>query len=112
MYNGNIITDTEGNATVMLPDYFEALNGDFRYQLTVIGKPALAAVEREIENNMFTIKTERSHVKVSWQVTGIRRDASADLYRQPVEEEKPEAERGSFLHPEAFRDRPLFGRVL
>ena len=102
IYNGNITTDSEGHATVALPDYFEALNGDFRYQLTVIGEPALAAVEHEIENNRFTIKTERPYVKVSWQVTGIRRDASADLYRQPVEEEKPESERGSFLHPEAF----------
>jgi hypothetical protein len=27
-----------GLATVVLPDYFEALNGDFRYQLTVIGQ--------------------------------------------------------------------------
>jgi hypothetical protein len=36
-YNGNVITDPTGNATVTLPDWFEALNRDFRYQLTVIG---------------------------------------------------------------------------
>ena len=61
----------------MLPDYFEALNGDFRYQLTVIGKFAQATVASEIENNRFTIKTDQPDVKVSWQVTGIRQDASA-----------------------------------
>ena len=38
--------DANGNATVMLPDYFEALNGDFRYQLTVIGTLAQAAVAK------------------------------------------------------------------
>ncbi len=36
VYNGNIRTDANGEATVMLP-LFEALNRDFRYQLTVIG---------------------------------------------------------------------------
>ena len=102
IYNGNIITDTEGNATVVLPDYFEALNGDFRYQLTVIGKFAQAAVVSEIQNNRFTVKTEQPNVKVSWQVTGIRHDASAKAHRRPVEEEKPEAERGLFLRPEDY----------
>jgi hypothetical protein len=102
IYNGNIITDPEGNATVVLPDYFEALNGDFRYQLTVIGKLAQATVDSEIEHNRFTVKTNQPNVKVSWQVTGIRQDASAKAHRLPVEEDKPEAERGLFLHPEDY----------
>ena len=102
IYNGNIITDTEGNATVVLPDYFEALNGDFRYQLTVIGKLAQAAVASEIENNRFTVKTNQPNVKVSWQVTGIRQDASVKAHRLPVEEDKSEAERGLFLYPEDY----------
>ncbi len=102
VYNGNIITDAEGRATVVLPDYFEALNSDFRYQLTAIGTTTLAAVEREIENNTFTIKTAQPNAKVSWQVTGIRQDAAAKAYRLPVEQEKPETERGLFLHPEIF----------
>ena len=109
IYNGNVITDSEGNATVMLPDYFEALNGDFRYQLTVIGKLAQAAVASEIENNRFTIKTDHPNVKVSWQVTGIRHDASAKANRFPVEEEKPEAERGLYLHPEDYGQPSIRG---
>ena len=99
IYNGNITTDTQGNATVVLPDYFEALNRDFRYQLTVIGKRAQATVASEIENNRFTISTDLPYVKVSWQVTGVRQDASARAFPNSVEEEKPEAERGLFLHP-------------
>jgi hypothetical protein len=102
VYNGNITTDRHGLATVTLPDYFEALNQDFRYQLTVIGQFAQAIVKREIENNRFTIKTNRPLVKVSWQVTGIRHDAYANAYRIPTEEEKPAAEQGYYLHPEVF----------
>jgi len=38
IYNGNVATNARGLATVVLPDYFEGLNGEFRYQLTVIGQ--------------------------------------------------------------------------
>ena len=102
VYNGNIMTDKHGLATIVLPDYFEALNRDFRYQLTVIGQFAQAIVKREITNNRFTIKTSKPSVKVSWQVTGIRHDAYADAYRIPTEEEKPPQEQGHYLHPELF----------
>ena len=36
IYNGNVTTDGNGTAVVTMPDWFEALNTDFRYQLTVI----------------------------------------------------------------------------
>ena len=102
VYNGNITTDKHGMATVALPSYFEALNADFRYQLTVIGQFAQAIVQQEIKSNQFTIKTNKPGVKVSWQVTGIRHDAYADANRIPVEEDKPAAEQGYYLHPEVF----------
>jgi hypothetical protein len=102
VYNGNIITDKHGVATVLMPDYFEALNRDFRYQLTVIGQFAQAIVAQEIDKNHFVIKTTKPGVKVSWQVTGIRQDAYANAHRIQVEEEKPQAERGRYLHPDAF----------
>jgi hypothetical protein len=102
VYNGNITTDRHGLATVTLPDYFEALNGDFRYQLTVIGQFAQAIVARKIASNRFVIRTSRPNVEVSWQVTGIRHDAYANQYRIPVEEDKSVEERGYYLHPEVF----------
>jgi hypothetical protein len=86
----------------MLPDWFEALNSDFRYQLTVIGQFAHAVVATEIDNNMFTIRTDKPNVKVSWQVTGIRQDAWAKTHRIPVEVEKAKADQGHYLHPELF----------
>jgi hypothetical protein len=102
VYNGNITTDRHGLATVSLPDYFEALNGDFRYQLTVIGQFAQAIVARKISANRFVIRTSKPNVEVSWQVTGIRHDAYANVYRIPVEEGKTAREQGYYLHPEVF----------
>jgi hypothetical protein len=102
VYNGNVVTDKHGLATVTLPGYFEALNRDFRYQLTVIGQFAQAIVAREIDKNRFVIRTSKPGVKVSWQVTGIRQDAYANANRIPVEEDKPASEQGYYLHPEAF----------
>jgi hypothetical protein len=102
VYNGNITTDQNGLAVVELPDYFESLNRDFRYQLTVIGQLAQAIVAEEVKDNRFRIQTSTPGVKVSWQVTGIRQDAWANKNRIKVEEVKPEAERGSYLHPQSF----------
>jgi hypothetical protein len=105
VYDGVVTTDAAGYATVELPEWFGALNRDFRYQLTVIdGGEAfvLAKVAREIEENRFVVRTSAGNVKVSWQVTGIRQDAYADRHRIPVEEWKPESERGTYLNPDAF----------
>ena len=102
IYNGNITTDENGDATIRLPDYFEALNQDFSYQLTAIGQFAQAIVASEIKDNQFSIKTDKPRVKVSWQVTGIRHDAFANANRIQVEEVKPAKERGFYLHPELF----------
>ena len=102
VHNGNVTTDANGEATISLPDYFETLNQDFRYQLTVIGQFAQAIVEQEIRNNQFTIKTDQPRVRVSWQVTGIRRDPWAVAHRIAVEEEKTAEEKGRYLHPELW----------
>jgi hypothetical protein len=101
VYNGNVTTDANGDATIMLPDYFETLNQDFRYQLTVIGQFAQAIVAEEVRNNRFMIKTDQPNVRVSWHVTGVRKDHFANMYRILVEEDKSDDERGMYLHPEA-----------
>jgi trimeric autotransporter adhesin len=106
IYDGNITTDSSGLATVTLPDWFEALNKDFRYQLTVIGQFAQAIVAHEIENNRFQIKTSLPGVKVSWQVTGIRQDAWANAHRIPVEVEKEDQAKGYYLYPDLYGAPP------
>lgn len=101
-YDGVAILDAAGRATVSLPDWFEALNGDFRYQLTCVGGFAPVYIAREIENNQFVIEGGTAGLKVSWAVTGIRRDAWSNSHRVPVEELKGPSERGKYLSPESF----------
>jgi hypothetical protein len=101
VYNGNVVLDADGEAVVELPEWFEALNGDYRYQLTCIGGFAQVYIADEIAGNTFRIAGGRPGLKVSWQVTGVRQDAWANANRIPVEVDKPEHERGTYLHPEA-----------
>jgi len=106
IYNGNATTDASGSAVVTLPEWFETLNRDFRYQLTVMGKFSQAIVASKVANHQFTIKTDKPNVEVSWQVTGIRQDAWANAHRIPVEVAKAQADRGLYLHPELFGAPP------
>ena len=41
-------------------------------------------------------------MKVSWQVTGVRQDPYAVANRIEIEQDKPEEERGYYLHPQAY----------
>jgi len=102
VYNGNVVTDGQGEVTVSLPDYFEALNKDFRYQLTVMGTFAQAIVYKKIANNRFVIKTDKPDVEVSWQVTGIRKDPYAEKNRVVPEVAKTGDQIGKYLYPEAY----------
>jgi hypothetical protein len=102
VYDGVAELDASGEAWIDLPEYFEALNRDFRYQLTCIGRFAPVYIAEEIAGNRFKIAGGPPGVKVSWQVTGIRQDAYANAHRIPVEELKNPQEAGYLLHPELF----------
>jgi len=102
IYNGNIVTDGNGLATFELPEYFQSLNIDYRYQFTVMGQFAQAIIESEIRNNHFTIRTAKPYVKVSWMVTGNRNDEFAKQHPFVVEQEKEESAKGKYLVPELF----------
>jgi len=102
IYSGNVTTDELGIATVKLPEWFESVNTDFRYQLTVVGKFAQAIISQEIANHEFEISTNASFTKVSWQVTGVRHDAFATAHPLVVEREKAATERGFYAHPELY----------
>lgn len=106
IYNGNITTSASGDATITLPNYFAALNKDFKYQLTCIGTFAQAIVAEEVSGNTFKIKTDKPNVKVSWQVAGVRQDAVANYYRIQNEVEKTAPEKGFYLVPEAYGKGP------
>jgi hypothetical protein len=102
IYDGVVTLDVNGEAVVELPDWFGALNRDFRYQLTCVGGFAPVYIAEEIEDNQFTIAGGTPGLKVSWQVTGIRQDPYAEQHRIPVEEDKPLEVRGTYLYPEGY----------
>jgi len=101
LYDG-VVVDDNGEAAVSLPEWFENLNTDFRYQLTCIGIYAPVYISQEIQGNRFRIAGGLPNTKVSWQVTGIRQDAWANAHRIQVEGEKSDEERGYYMHPELF----------
>jgi hypothetical protein len=101
VYNGTVVLDRQGRARVELPDWFEALNRDFRYQLTAIGAPAPNLhISSRVAEGTFGIAGGHEGQEVSWQVTGIRQDAWANAHRIVVEVDKPAEDQGRYLHPE------------
>jgi len=119
VYDGVVILDKKGGAEIDLPDWFSVLNKDFRYQLTPIGSPApnlhvskqISGITKNHSNSSrrnnskkgyFRIAGGVSGLKVSWQVTGIRKDPWANAHRIKVEQDKPSKERGFYLNPRLY----------
>jgi hypothetical protein len=120
VYDGVVVLDNKGEAEIELPDWFGALNKDFRYQLTAIGAPGpnlyiaeemsgttITNYSNSInssnnKNSRFKIAGGTSDMKVSWQVTGIRKDPWANAHRIEVEEDKPDEERGYYMYPDLY----------
>ena len=106
IYDGVATLDSNGEAVIELPEWFQVLNRDFRYLLTPIGAPMPGLfIGQKVKENRFKVAGGAPGMEVSWQVTGIRQDAWANQNRIKVEVEKSERERGHYLHPEAF-DQP------
>ena len=125
VYDGVVVLDNKGKAEIELPDWFGILNKDFRYQLTAIGAPGpnlyiaeeiseatntntkyssskSSSSNKNKNNSHFKIAGGNSGMKVSWQVTGIRKDPWANANRIRVEEDKPAKEGDYYLHPELY----------
>ncbi|MBT2453042.1 hypothetical protein J7F03_39680 [Streptomyces sp. ISL-43] len=102
VYDGETVLDGTGGAEIVLPDWFQALNERFRYQLTAIGRAAPNLhVAGELEDNRFTIAGGDPGTRVCWQVTGVRHDPYARANPLLVESSKDGDERGKYRHPEA-----------
>lgn len=116
VYSGTVRTDSSGVAWVQLPAYFEAINRDFRYQLTVVddGDGAIfaqAKVARKIRENRFKIRTSVPNVDVCWEVKGVRNDLFVQRNGAPVEVEKEPHEQGLYQYPELYdfpKERGVF----
>lgn len=102
-YDGIVALDNKGEAVVQLPDWFQAVNGSLRYQLTAIGasSPGLY-IAQEVKANRFTIAGGAPGIKVSWQITGVRQDRFSQENPLVVEQPKSASERGYYIHPELY----------
>ncbi len=86
IYDGITTLDKNGEAVVHLPDYFEALNKDFRYQYFPDERPMPNLyIKDEIKENRFTIAGGEPNGRVFWQVTGTRHDAY--ILAHPIQNE-------------------------
>lgn len=102
-YSGNVTTNASGYAWVELPEYFQSINANFKYQLTVLGKTfAQAIVSEEIQGNRFQIHTNQPGIKVSWRIEADRNDMRIKVRRPKDVEDKTGVERGLYQHPEYY----------
>jgi hypothetical protein len=102
-YMGNVVLDANGEAVVELPVWFEAINTNFRYQLTPIGPTtSVLYIAEEIQGNRFKIGGGTAGQKVSWLVAATRNDAYMQANPFQVEMPKPADKRGTYLYPEGY----------
>ncbi|MFZ2886834.1 MAG: hypothetical protein WA021_03375 [Minisyncoccia bacterium] len=75
IYDGIAVLDSRGEAVIVLPNYFEALNRDFRYQLFPHDQPMPNLyIQKEIDENRFVVAGGSPGGEISWQVSGNRHD--------------------------------------
>jgi trimeric autotransporter adhesin len=106
IYSGVTTLDANGEAVVQMPEWFGALNRDFRYQLTCIGGFAPVYIAEELAGNQFKIAGGHGGMRVSWEITGVRQDAYAKAHPLQVEQDKPQKQRGFYIHPELYGAPP------
>ncbi|MEP0773701.1 MAG: hypothetical protein HRF46_05015 [Acidobacteriota bacterium] len=105
--DGAVHLDGAGAAEVRLPAWFARVTENHRYQLTAIGAAAPSLhIARELEGDTFAVAGGVPGQKVSWQITGSRRDPWAVAHPSTPEPAKPAEERGSLLHPELYGRPP------
>jgi hypothetical protein len=132
VYRGTVTLNAAGEALVELPYYFATINKDPSYTLTAVGAPMPRLhVAEEIDEAAlsagaqltpgqaapscsFRIAGGVPGAKVSWRVEAVRNDLWVQQYGAPVEVDKPEAERGTYQHPDLYgqpRERGTYYRA-
>ncbi len=105
--DGTVHLDGAGAAEVRLPSWFARVTENHRYQLTAIGAPAPSLhIARELEGDTFAVAGGVPGQKVSWQISGSRRDPWAVAHPFTPEPAKSAEERGTLLHPELYGRPP------
>ena len=104
IYRGNVVLGENGEATVVLPEYFDDININFSYQLTPIGAPAQLYVKEKIVGNEFVIAGGEPGMEISWTVQAERNDPYAQAFPEKKTDilKKSERDRNRYLIPSLF----------
>ncbi len=104
MYRGTIPFDPNGEATVTMPDYFNAVNANFSYQLTPIGGYAPLFIKEKLDDGKFVIAGGADGMEVSWTVYAERNDPYLQQHPESkrVELDKEEWNQGKYLQPDLY----------
>jgi hypothetical protein len=111
IYDGVATLDKNGEAVILLPDYFDALNNNVRYQFFPLDQamPNLYIKQQE-KNNQFTIGGGVPGGGVSWQITGIRHDPYIEANPIITEVEKGPGQpvkKGQYIFPDYQKYAPV-----
>jgi hypothetical protein len=115
VYRGTIRLDSQGEAAVELPGYFQSLTKEdgASVQLTPLRTPFLTAYEWRPDHTGFMVHGEPDG-EVSWMVLADRDDPVMRQLARPVEEDKgPDnkyCDRGELLYPTAYGYPETMGR--
>jgi hypothetical protein len=101
--SGNAVTGPDGTVTVRVPAVFARYHRDVRYLLTALGDHDKVYVAHELDSRgRFTIAADRSGLRISWLLIGLRTDPAATASPLRVEMAKPKRLRGRFAQPALY----------
>ncbi|MBN1827041.1 MAG: hypothetical protein JW958_12350, partial [Candidatus Eisenbacteria bacterium] len=107
VYRGTVTLGGDGEGTVTMPDYFEALakETEATVNLSTVGKPFLTGYEWNADHVSFTVYGDPGR-EVGWMVMADRDDPVMRRFARPVEERKTADSKicppGRLLYPEAY----------
>lgn len=102
LYRGTVELDENGNATISLPDYIDAINIEYSYTLTSVGAAAPNLhISQEITGGQFVVAGGAPNKKASWVVYGKRNDAYLQMNPEKYEVEitKQGTQQGKYADP-------------
>ncbi len=113
-YVGNVVTDAKGYGWVQLPDYFEDVNTNFKYLLTVVDDSETTSfvqvkVGKKIKGGRFLIMSSAPYTEVSWRVDADRNDLYVRRMKPKDVVDKAGLEKGTYQHPELYGFGPERG---
>lgn len=104
MYRGTAPFDANGEAIVTMPNYVEAVNTNYSYQLTPVGGFAPLFIKQKLVDGTFIIGGGLPGMEVSWTVVGQRNDPYLQQHPESkqVEVDKEAWNQGKYLQPDLY----------